>query len=100
MSGGNGGGQPPAGPVASGMHLVKTNLVTQTFVTNIVTETNESTAAWPVGTVTQQYPFTPWPFWLLLALVVLLLIYSETRKRLAFQPRARVSAAQEDEDDD
>jgi prepilin-type N-terminal cleavage/methylation domain-containing protein len=101
MNGGGGGAQPLAAPLAGATPFVKTSLVTQVFVTNTVTETNESTAAWPLGTVTQQYPFTPWPFWVLLVLVVLLLIYSETRKRLAMQPRrAPVSAAEEDEDDD
>jgi hypothetical protein len=78
---------------------LRTNLVTQTFVTNIVSETNSSPAAWPVGTITTQYPFTPWPFWLLLVLVVLLLVYTETRRRLALQPRRAPVEAEEDDDD-
>jgi prepilin-type N-terminal cleavage/methylation domain-containing protein len=78
----------------------RTNVAAQTFVTNSVSETNQVTAAWPVGTVTPQYPFTPWPFWLLFALVVSLLIYSETRRRLALQPRRARAEASDDEDED
>jgi prepilin-type N-terminal cleavage/methylation domain-containing protein len=94
-------GDVPGKPRLPAINPARTSVAAQTFVTNSVSETNEMTAAWPVGRVTPQYPFTPWPFWLLLALVVSLLIYSETRRRLGLKQRpARVDAsADEDEDD-
>jgi prepilin-type N-terminal cleavage/methylation domain-containing protein len=88
-TGGNPGyTQPQTTATAAATNFGRTNLVTQTFVTNSVTETNNSTTAWPIGTVTPQYPFTPWPFWALLVLVVLLLVYSESRRCLAHQSRS------------
>jgi hypothetical protein len=81
-------------------NFVRTNVVTHAFVTNTVTETNNSTVVWPVGTATPQYPFTPWPFWVLLVLVALLLVYSESRRHLAHQSKsARRYVEQEDNDD-
>jgi len=81
-------------------NYTRTNIAVKTLLTNTVTETNEITASWPLGTVAPSYHFTPWPFWLLLVLVILFLIYSETRRRLAFQPRRAPAQATDDDDDD
>jgi hypothetical protein len=46
------------------------------------TVTNVSSTAWPVAVVKPDHSFSPWPFWLLFALVALSVIYFEGRRRI------------------
>jgi prepilin-type processing-associated H-X9-DG protein len=61
---------------------VNTNTLSSPSPTNFQTITNGSPAVWPAAIVKPAYPFSPWPFWLLFALLVVFVIYTEARRRI------------------
>jgi hypothetical protein len=78
---------------------VKTSLVKNVVVTNTVTITNRQPTNWPVVAAAPSQ-FKPWPFWLLLALALLFLVYTEMRRRLDSRVRKARDPVDDGDDDD
>ena len=64
-----------------------TNTVVTTNLAAMEAITNDSSTPWAAAIVKPDQNFSPWPFWLLFALVLLLIIYLEARRRLWMRSR-------------